>query len=130
MFKVEGNYLIWDNSRYLIPKELHSMKSKIAYGTATKGLASRRAIFLRARSGKSVEVAIESKNASGFLIDDDIPESGELVYIREQMEPNGKRFWLISAKEIDTEMNWVNVLYRDGTLLRICPFSKQYWIEN
>ena len=106
------------------------MKAKLAYGTATRGLANHSAIFLRVRSGKSVEVALEDKNISGFLIDSVAPKRGELVYIREQMEPSGKRFWLISSKEIQNEINWVNVLYRDGTLLRICPFSKQYWIEK
>lgn len=129
MFKVEDNTLWWGDSQYEIPAECQNKEIKNIFGTATSGLRRQPAIFLRVRSGDSVSVAVESGNVSGRLVGDILPPRGTVVYLREQLEPaTGKVFWIVSPKEIKNDVNWINVEFADGTILRLCPFTLDYWI--
>lgn len=131
MFKVEGKFLIWGDSKYEIPEEFQNLSVSKVYGTATSGLARQIGIFLRVRSGTSVEVAVESANVSGRLVGDFIPPRGSIVYLREQLEPvTGKVFWLVSTQEIKNEVNWLNVEFEDGRKLVLCPFTMDYGTTN
>jgi len=129
MFKEVDGHILWGDTAYIIPEELKEKKILKIYGTATSGLRRRPAIFLRVRSGESVEVAIEKGNISGRLIGD-VPVRGEIVHIREQLEPvSGKIFWLVSKEEIRNDINWINVQFDDYSTLVICPFTRDYGIR-
>lgn len=128
MFKVEDDFIIWEDSKYKIPDECLGKGIVNIYGTATAGLSRCIGIFLELR-GDSIRVALENKNVSGRLVGNAPVLRGSIVYLREQLEPlSGKQFWLISEEEIKNDVNWINVKFDDNSTLRLCPFTMDYGV--
>lgn len=130
MFKVEDNQLVWGDCHYYIPEALQDKEVTDIYGTSTAGMECRRGLF-KSTNGRSCSVITSQGSLSGFLVGPE-PNPGAIIFIREQIDPanTDKTFFLISLKELDSQINWINIKFGDGTLFRLCPFSLQYYIEN
>jgi len=129
MFKVEDDFIIWEDSKYQLPPECLEKKILRIYGTATAGLIRKPGIFLKVRQGDSVEVAIADSTVAARLIGD-VPGRGTIIYIREQLDPvSGLSFWLASSNKIKNDVNWINVDFEDNSKLILCPFTMDYGIK-
>lgn len=133
MFKIENGILKFGEFKITLPQDVRDKTPSKIFGTSTSGLDTRRGIFLES-DGLSGRVGLaDGKTISGHVIGDILPilpMAGHLVHIREQIDvcDNNKIFWLISLKEIEPELNWVTVIFTDGSSIKICPFTKYYKI--
>lgn len=133
MFLIEKGILKFNDSEYKIPEELKNKDVNKIYGTATNGLSELRGILLEQYGASGKVLCSNNFIISGHIIDENpTPKNGYLVHLREQIDPQdtNKIFWLISSKKILNELNWIIVEYKDGTLFRLCPFTKYYSIVN
>lgn len=131
MFKVEGKKIIWGDCSYELPAEVADKTIEKVFGTATAGLIKSSGIFLEANGDSAkLSAAPDGEFQAGHLVGPE-PDRGTLVYLREQFEPATpfKAYWLVSSEPIHNDLNWINVKFTDGTLLRLCPFTLQYEVE-
>ena len=131
-FKVKDNKVIWGDCEYELPAELHDKTVDKVYGTCTSGLVKSSGIFLKAK-GHSAELAAapDGHTIAGYIVGES-PKRGTMCYLREQMQPTApfNLFYLVSKEKIDNDLNWITVLFKDGTVFRLCPFTFQYDIEK
>lgn len=129
--EVKDNKIIWGDSEYQLPPEVQNKPVERVFCTATSGMVKSSGIFLRA-NGKSAELAAapDGHSIAGHIVGE-IPERGRMCYLREQMQPKApfNYFFLVSVEKIENDVNWISVEFKDGTLLRLCPFTLQYEIE-
>jgi len=127
MFKIENGYLKFEDFEFKLPEEVRVKTPSKIFGTSTAGLQVQRGVFLEA-NGVSGRVGLANGSVISGHIYGRVPKYGILVYIREQMDvinPN-KTFWIISIKEVNTQINWITVEFTDGTTLKVCPFTEYY----
>jgi hypothetical protein len=124
MFKIENEYLIWGDCKYKIPHYLVHKKVYKIFGTATAGLA-RKIGILSSFKGQSGEVQTDIGPIAGRIIGQ-ISE-GTIVFLREQLDPKtNNSFWLISEKQIESDINFIIIMYDDTTKFILCPFTMDY----
>lgn len=131
-FKVQENKIIWGDCEYQLPAEVQDKAIERVYGTATAGMVKSSGIFLKA-NGSSAQLAAapDGHPVAGHIVGE-VPERGTMCYLREQMQPVApfNCFYLVSKEKIENDLNWINIEFTDGTLLRMCPFTLQYEIEK
>lgn len=131
MFKIEDNQLVWGDSRYLLPEEVANKQPELIYGTSTAGLLAKYGLLIFKNGASGTALCGPSETISGHIVDDNC-EIGDYVFLREQIdtENTNKYVWLISSQEIKNQVNWINVQFKDKTILRLCPFTKHYKVIN
>lgn len=126
MFQVKNGQIIFEDFLIEIPQEFKTLKYKQIYGTSTCGLNS--AIgYVISQHGKSCTVRTPTDILSGFSIED--LKIGDTVLLREQLSvEDGQSFWIIYKpnRNLNQQLNWININYENGKVLRICPFTFQY----
>lgn len=129
MFTIQDNKIVWGDCIYEMPEELLNSEVSEIVGTATAGL-SQNAGTLIDKHGLSGTVLILNEIFAGFIIDDANPGDG--VFIREQIDPAipSKTFYIISKQQINPQLNWIVVKFKDNKVLRLCPFTRMYGVVH
>ena len=122
---INNRRLYFGNTTIEIPAPFRDKSHDLIYGTSTCGLITLNGKLLY-KHGDSGEVITPIGLVGGRLLEEDLqPQS--LVYLREQLKvEDAQTFWLISKSQIEPQLNWVNIQYENGVLLRICPFTFEY----
>lgn len=125
MFEIENNQIIIGDYICNLPDIVEGKQHIKITGTATCGLESSKGYIISLYS-RSAQVRLLDRIQAGYIIDD--ARLNDTVYIREQLDPTSEElFWIVSKKEINIELNWVNIFYQ-GFMLRLCPFTGRYKI--
>lgn len=131
MFEVKDNFIICKDFKVALPAEVRDKAVDKIFGTATAGLIQGSGIIIKSR-GASVEyLSPDGAIHAGHLVGD-LPEVGEMIFTREQLQTTSPflSFVLVSKAKIQNQLNWINVEFKDGSTLRLCPFTLNYEVSQ
>jgi len=126
VFKLLKDKVTFADYQIQIPSDFVDKPHSRVFGTATCGLRETVG-YVISKKENLAEIRISPTETVQAVLIDNI-EPAHTVKLREQLDvETGQPFWLafLPSRNLG-QLNWINISYQDGKLLRICPFTFNY----